>query len=260
VDSDIVGLAALGASVAIMTKGTPYVAQGSTPDAMVLTRLEQNLPCVAALGIVDLGYAVAYPSTEGLVVIDPNSGAKMVSRAMFTREQWAAINGETFIAGQHIGRYIASHIPDGASARQMIIFDLSGEQPFLIRATEPAAGVYFEIGSGILYLRIGERQIVEWDSLTEAKKPLIWRSRRYQMPTLTNFGAILIEADDFTVPVAGNEVRVYADGVLRNTITDFNEVQRLSSGFMARKWEIEARGSLIITSMSIAGTPQELAG
>lgn len=258
VDFEIVGLAALGASVVILTKGTPYIAQGTHPDAMVLQRIEQNLPCVSARGIVDLGYSVAYPSTEGLVTVSPETGAQMVTRGLFTRQQWDAMNAETFIAGQHIGRYIASHLPAGATEREIRIIDLSGEQPFLIRSSEPAEAMFFELGTGRLFLLLGETDIHEWDSLSAPPKAMIWRSRLYSLPGPVNFGAILVEADDFTAPDPANAVRVYADGILRATITTFNEAVRLPSGFLALRWEVEIIGTVTVTSITVAHTPTEI--
>ena len=69
VDYPVVGFGAFGSSIAVMTTGMPYVMQGNTPDAMVSQRLEVNLPCLSAQSIVDLGYSVAYASTQGLVTI-----------------------------------------------------------------------------------------------------------------------------------------------------------------------------------------------
>ncbi len=258
VEFDIVGLAAIGTAIVVMTKGVPYVIEGSHPEVMIQTRIEQNLPCLTAKGIVDLGFAVAYPSTEGLVTISPSTGANLVTRSLFTREQWSALNAATFNAGQHMGRYIVSHTPEGAAVQSILMIDMTGEQPFIIRSDEDVQAMFFEIGTGRLFLRRGSVQIFEWDKLNQAKKAQIWRSRLYNLPGYVNFGAILIEADEYAGPVAGNEVRIYADGVLTNTISQFNSVERLSSGFLAVRWEIEVRGKLTVTSITLAGSPTEI--
>lgn len=104
VDYDIVALAAFGSTLAILTKGTPYVAQGSAPENMVMERMEINLPCIAARGVVDLGYAAAYPSNEGLVVITA-TGAQLASRNLFTRDDWLDLSPSTFFAARYDGRY-----------------------------------------------------------------------------------------------------------------------------------------------------------
>jgi len=259
VDYPIVGLAALGTSVIVLTTGVPYIVQGTHPSAMAMQRIEQNLPCVTKRGIVDLGYAVAYPSTEGLVTISPSGGAQLVSRGLFTRKQWADLNAETFVCSQHIGRYVFSHDPEDGLGRYIGIIDLTGEQPFLITASEAPTAMFFEVGRGALYMLIGSSTIYEWDDLSQAPKSQVWRSKIYNLQTPVNFGAIMVDSDDFTAPNPANAVKVYADGVLRATITSFNAVERLPSGFLATQWEIEVIGTLTISAVTIAHTPTEIA-
>ena len=108
VDFEIVGLAAFGSTVAVLTRGTPYVAQGTHPDNFNMGKMETNLPCTSRRGIVDIGYAAVYPSSDGLVVISA-SEANMVTRGMFTREQWAAMSPASFTAANYDGLYMFTH-------------------------------------------------------------------------------------------------------------------------------------------------------
>jgi hypothetical protein len=104
-DFEVVGLAAFGSLLAVMTTGQPYLVDGTHPDSMSALKLEESLPCVSAKGIVDLGYAAAYPSTEGLVLIQ-RDGPRLVSKQMFSRDQWNALQPASIIAGRHLGRYV----------------------------------------------------------------------------------------------------------------------------------------------------------
>lgn len=108
-DYEIVGLVAFGTTLAILTKGTPYIAQGSAPENMVMERMESGLPCVSARGIVDLGYAGAYPSHEGLVLITASS-SQVVTRPLFAKLDWAKLSPETFFAENFGGKYIFSYV------------------------------------------------------------------------------------------------------------------------------------------------------
>lgn len=258
-DFDIVGLASIGSAIVILTEGTPYIAQGTHPSSMVMEKIEQNLPCVSARGIVDLGYTVAYPSTEGLVTIS-TSGAQMVTGQVFTRQQWDELNAETFIAGQHIGRYIFSCIPAGEVARTTLILDLSGAQPYLIRSDEAIEATHFDIGTGRLFILIGGTQLREWDRLDQPPKTQTWRGKLNHLSTPTNFGCILVETDDYAGALSF-EVDVIADGIVRRTITsaERNQIARLPSGFLALRWEVEFRGAATVTSISLATAPNELA-
>lgn len=104
VDSPIVGLAAFGQSMAVMTEGRPYIVQGSTPGAMVQSKIEDGLPCLSRDGIANFGYAAAYPSHRGLVMIS-NEGARVITEGMITPDEWAELQPETFIAAHHDGNY-----------------------------------------------------------------------------------------------------------------------------------------------------------
>lgn len=255
-DSEIVGLASFGSSIAVMTKGKPYVAQGTGPASMTMARVEVNLPCIAAAGIADLGYLVVYPSTEGLVTIS-SAGAQLVSQSLFSRKDWARLNAETFVAGQHIGRYIASYQPDGANVRELLILDMTGMQPFLMRSAVAPDAMFFEVGSGRLFLLVGTRDIREWDSLDAPVLPQTWRSRLYSLPTATNFGALLIEGEP-TDGAASLSAKVYADGVLVHTSSVWNTPVRLPADRLAKQWEIEITGTLTVSAISFANSMDEL--
>lgn len=257
VDFEIVGLAAFGSTLAILTTGQPYVAQGTHPENMQMEKVEQNLPCVSARGIVDMGYQAIYPSTEGLVAIS-SQGAQIISKALWTREQWNALTPSSFIAGHYDGRYVFSHVQ--ADTRAIGVVDVSGDQPFFIASSQAAAAVWNDIRTGSLYLLTGTdtgTQVVKWDSGTHLTQT--WRSKLFHLQEPVNFGAILIEGDQIATPVSFT-ARVYADGILRRTLTDFNKPARLPSGFLADRWEVEIEGNLSVTSISFAGTIEELAG
>ncbi|MBK3745446.1 hypothetical protein G3A39_40490, partial [Paraburkholderia aspalathi] len=152
-DYPIVGLGSFGGSMAIMTTGLPYVVSGNAPENMVMEKIETNYPCINARGIVDLGYAIAYPSHGGLVAVS-SAGAKIVSDSLFTRDQWLELSPSSFIAGQFSGRYLASYSYfdiENIKRRGIIIMDLSGAQPFLIRSADYADAMFYEVETGSLY-------------------------------------------------------------------------------------------------------------
>lgn len=199
-DYKIVGLGSFGSSLAVLTEGQPYVVTGTTPDSMAMEKLELNLPCINARGIVDLGYVVAYPSHDGLVTIS-SGGANVVTKQLMTRDQWLQMNPYSFVAGQFSGRYMASYAfsdADGIERRGVIIFDLSGSQPFKINSADFADAMFYEIETGALYLLKNGTDIYEWDSPSQPFGEQTWLSKRFILPTYTNFGAILIDGEDIT--------------------------------------------------------------
>lgn len=254
VDYEIVGLAAFGSTLAILTTGQPYVAQGTAPENMVMERVEVNYPCVAPRGIVDLGYSAVYPSTEGLVMLS-TSGAQVVSRNLWTRKQWAALNPSTFIASQYDGAYVVSY-ETAPGARTIMVIDLTGDQPFIVHADVQAAAMHYDIARGDLFFLEGVSsgvQVKKWDAGTPLEYR--WRSGLMRSGGAVGFGAAITQTmfdDD-----RGVTTRIFGDDALIRTTTDADMAFRLPSGLYER-WQFECEGDAQVTKYVMAGDMQEL--
>lgn len=193
-DYPIVGLGAFGTSIAVLTEGNPYVVSGTAPDTMAMEKLELNLPCINARGIVDLGYAVAYPSVDGLVAVS-SSGASVVSSSLLTRNDWQVFNPATFIAGQISGRYFASYEyvdADGTLRTGALLFDLSGSTPFILRWAGTADALHYDVASSTLYA-LRDTEVHELDARGQRKDTMVWRSRQFVLsPLQDSFACILV--------------------------------------------------------------------
>lgn len=199
-DSPIVGLGAIGSSVVVMTTGQPYFVTGSTPDSMTQVKLEENLPCINARGIADLGTVICYPSNEGLVAVSGNGSIATITQQLFNRDDWLALSPSTFVAGQISGRYIAFYDTLDAVGNVFsgaIFIDVAGT-PFLIRASQRVSSVFYEVATGALfYLQKASSGIFRFDSPAGAREKMYWRSKRFVLPYPENFGAILVDAEGF---------------------------------------------------------------
>lgn len=195
-----VALGAFGTSIAVLTEGNPYIATGTHPDSIVLEKLELNLPCVNAAAVVDLGYAVAYPSHDGLVLVSAG-GPRLATEQLMSRDDWQRLVPETIIAGQYNGRYVATYSYYDAVAEQQfegtLVLDLTGGTPFLLRNTVKALSFFYEITTGSLYY-LQDGIIYQWDPDGGSNKTYSWRSKEFLFPTPTNFGAILVDAETLT--------------------------------------------------------------
>jgi hypothetical protein len=282
VDFDVVALAAFGSTLVILTTGQPYISQGTAPENMVTEKIEVNYPCVSARSVVDLGYSAVYASTEGLVMVRPG-GAEVISRKLWTKEQWEALSPTTFIAGQHDGAYVVSHLSapsfdeamarwidlgdwhigvptNGAAtppqARSFMVIDMTGESPFLVHADVSAVGMHYEVQTGDLFVIPGVfagSQIQRWDS--GAPMTYRWRSGLLRAPGPVSFGAAMTETDyrdgqaiTTSIIANGNPIRQTAD-----TDVPF----RLPSGLFER-WQVQCEGNAPVTGYLMAGDISEL--
>lgn len=195
-DYEIVGLGAYANTIVVATKGNPYIVSGNMPDTMVMEKLELNLPCINPRGIQDLGYSVIYPSNEGLVVVSSGT-AQITTTSLLSREEWQAMSPMTMVSGKYNSRYFASYrffdsrLDEHAGT---MIFDFTGEQPFIIRSDQNPDAYHYDITSGKLYFAVG-RDIYEHDAQGQINALQYWKSKEFVLPKPTNFGAIYLEVD-----------------------------------------------------------------
>ena len=311
-DYDIVGLGAYANSIIVATKGNPYIVTGSMPDSMQMQKLELNLPCINAAGIQDLGYTVVYPSHEGMVTAG-GGGASVTTDSLMSRDEWQSMSPTTMVSGYGNQRYFSTY---GYYDRNFelvqgtLIFDFSGQQPFIIRSDITPTCYYNELTSGRLFYVEG-KSIYQYDDNTNVNALQYWKSKQFILPRPTNFGAILVECspamsaeemadlmaliDEIMLaneqrmsegPIGGAlngsvlgplmvngdvlqpipsvnktlSVQVYADERLVATVTKYNDMARLPSGFLARSWEISVSGDMQVLSIALATTGVELMG
>lgn len=196
-DYDIVALGAFGNTVIVATKGTPYIVSGTHPSNMVMQKLELNLPCINSRGVVDLGYSIAYPSHDGLVLVD-TSGARVISDSVLTRDQWKMLGPGSLVASQANGRYFASYaFVDKNSIPRIgsFMMDVSGQAPYLISTSHQADACFYDIPTGSLFILKGTT-VYEWDNPTAMPEYFDWKSKEFVLPAPTNFGAIMIEGEE----------------------------------------------------------------
>ncbi|WP_299671664.1 hypothetical protein [uncultured Roseobacter sp.] len=257
-NDDIVGLAAFGSTVAVMTTGTPYIVQGLHPDSMAMEKTEQEYPCVSRAGIVDMGYAAAYPSNDGLVMVS-GQGAQLVTQDIFTREQWRGLNPDTFNASRIEQRYAFAHLPDGAADVRIGLIDLRGDLGFYAEIAIPSLELRFDVAtSNMLSLGEDQRTISIVDDPNAARLTFTWRSKPVDFPSLRTFGAVRAKG---RAAVGGDDsvtIRVYADGALLHTTSGLNRIHRLPQK-RAAEWQIELEGQANITNLAMAVTPEDLA-
>lgn len=223
-DYNIVALGSYGTTVVVMTDGLPYIVQGAAPEFMQQEKIEKNYPCINARGVVDLGYGVAYPAKDGLVMVS-NGGVQVVTEPLMTRNDWLQTNPAAFVAGQYNGRYFASYEylgVDGEPVRGTFILDLSGATPFLLRGSRYAEACFYDIQESALYMLSGT-EIFEWDALGQVSETMTWKSKRFVLPAPSVYSCILIEGSDVLTEEELAAIQAALDAALAENATLFAE-------------------------------------
>lgn len=222
---EIVGLGSFGTTVVAGTRGYPFVASGNAPESMIEEKIEVNLPCVNGRGVVDLGYSVAYPSNDGLVVVS-SGGASIVTDKLYTRPDWQKLSPVTLLGGQYAGRYFASYEYveiDGSVSSGVQIIDLTGDQPFVLRGGQKAEAFHYNLESGSLFVLYG-KNVYEWDAIGQVNEIMTWRSKRVVLPAPASFGAILVDGG---APMTAEQKQAEIDAI--NAVIAANAL-KLSQG------------------------------
>ena len=181
----IVSMVVWGATLVIGTKSQPYFGQGTTPLGFTMQKLDAVEPCLSRRGMVATTAGAFYPSVSGLVLASSN-GAKVVTRDILTKEEWAAYNPADIFAAQLGLQYVAFN---------------SQTTGFIFDATEPTAkltdlngfsdvdGVETDRYSGDV-LVLSNQRAMEWDPAESERLNWNWQSKLYQFPEPLNFGAV----------------------------------------------------------------------
>ena len=106
VDYPVVGLGRMDTTLVVLTKGTPYFIQGTSPDTMSVVKSDIEQSCISRDSIVSINGAVIYASPDGLVSLS-SSGSSIVSQQIMSKEQWQGLYPSLIHAYSYDNKYIA---------------------------------------------------------------------------------------------------------------------------------------------------------
>ncbi len=250
-DYPIVGIAAFGSSIAVLTTNVPYIVTGVHPSGMSMDKLELNQSCVAKRGVVDMGAFIVYPSPDGLVSIG-SGPAGVITRKLVTRDEWQALNPSSMHAYSIDGMYICFY--DNGVTKGGFILDPFNPDVGLVFIDQYATAGFTDSLSDALYLVDSvSGGIVEWNAIGQPALSGTWRSKKY-IGSPVSYSSMKINALNYPVTV-----NIFADGLLKHAQqVQSSGVFRLPGGFLAELWEIEVSGINAIRSIQMATSVAEL--
>ena len=244
IKDDIVGISPNSQGLVIATTGKPYLAVGHDPASVSIIELDEFQACVSKRSVVDMGESTIYASPDGLVLVS-GSNVQIVTKAIFTREQWQAINPDEIHAYRYEGKYV------GFTDTQGFVFDPeSTEQAWVFTDVQAACG-HYSPRDDTLYVAEG-RQLKTWAAGPELTYE--WKSKTFESPSPMNLSAIKVSCVGMVV------VRVYADDVLRaRVICNDDTLRRLPAGYSAYEWRVDLEGTAHVDYIKLATSIKELA-
>ena len=256
----VIGLGVFGNSLFVGTTKNPYIITGSSPTAMSQEKLSIVQPCVSKKSIVCDQFGVIYASPNGMVAIGPGS-QDVVTGALYSRDEWQEINPSSIIGAVYNNMYFGFY-KVGSVYNTFIL--QRNDNPPLVNFDFEAKALFVEPNTGYLFgLSSTDSKVYKLDGGSTLGN-YTWKSKIFQSPLPTNFGALQVHANyDQLATVTGAyvNVKIYADGVLKSNqnITSPNPV-RLPAGYKGYNWEVEITGNIHVRTVAMASTIEELKG
>ncbi|HIF9483126.1 hypothetical protein [Photobacterium damselae] len=241
----IVGIAAIGTSLVVLTQGYPYLFSGVTPSAINGTKIASKQACVSADSIVVLNGTVIYASPDGLVAIG-SDGAITITEQLITRSQWQSMQPQTIRAWASEGLFL------GISETGSFIFDPIS-QDFRTLSNQWNCA-FSDLERDQLFV-VKDKQLYIWQG-GENDLPLIWRSKVFKLPTDSLMSCARVVSND----ISKLSIKIIADG---KDIYSLSIGELTDNGFRlpavrATNWQIEISGMAEVERLALASSMQEL--
>lgn len=192
VDSEIIGLGVYQSGVVVCTTANPYVATGTHPRSISLTRLDDVEPCLSQRSIVNSIEGVLYASQNGLIMVN-QSGAYNVTEPLMTRNEWrdeySPATSRSAADGSRILTFTSASVGWLFSPAEPLgqIVNLSGFSDVTGVQTDPFTGEAYIISRDVVFL---------WNPTTTTPQSYTWRSKEFEVPKPINMGAYRIQYQD----------------------------------------------------------------
>lgn len=212
VGQKIVGLGVFGQSVAVMTKGYPYVISGVSPDSMSAEKLSILEPCIAKGSITSDVSGVTYASPNGLCVIGPGQ-AGVVTNNILLRDDFAKYAPTTIQAKHYAGKYFGFFTGGtGDVEKGAFILDQTLAATPLSLITINTNAAFVDIDTADMFLVVNN-EICRWEGDENNTLPYEWVSKKFVMSAPANFGAIEVDAD-FGNLAEGEALQARVDAII----------------------------------------------
>ena len=175
VKDDIVGIALIGNTLAVLTTGSPWIVSGTAPEAMSVTSLSSPYACVSKESICTLGNTVFYASHTGIYGITEGSSAvQPLTNTWWTAEAWQALRPETCRMVAHDQALFLWFTTTGGTTQGYIVdFNVDSTIKAVTTHDEPAGCLFEDVANGTLcYVRRGVAAQENRERRTENGTPL----------------------------------------------------------------------------------------
>ena len=247
VDADVVGIDNFGSTVVVGTKGDPHLINVADPSNAAAVKMELNQACISGRSFAYIALqGVVYASPDGLVLVGP-SGGKLVTEAVYNRDNWQALAPENLRSVYHDGAYL------GFLTDKAVAFD--HKQQGAIETSDVVNAVYHDRERDKLYVvDESDNMLKEWVSSAEASAVL--RSARWcsyvNVGLARIFSAAQVIANGYPI-----HFRLFADSgrtaIWEKEVTEPNPFRIPGTLGLHGEWQYEVEGQHTVEEVRIGG-------
>lgn len=250
-ESEIVTIQDSTFGLVVLTQTRPYVAVGSAPDVMGLSKLDIDQSCASAESVADLSGTVIYASPDGLVGITGNQ-AQLLTDGLITRDQWQDYDPTSIRGVVFENRYFAFY--DNGTTNRCLVYDpASADAPFM-EIDFHIDGHHVSAKDDIFYVNTNVSGTPTLKTYgTGSTRSVTWKSKQFFMPVDTTFswGRVIADGDMF--------LRVYVDSTqVFAALISNSEPFRLPAETRGRAIEVQIQGTYRVDSISLASERGEV--
>lgn len=203
-----VGMGVTGLTLVVATEGEPYVFTGVHPSQMTQRRLMVKQSCVSKRGLEETAIGVVWPSPDGLFFVS-ESTYDIVTKTLFTRDEWQDLNPSTMHSAVHDGRYYGWYDADGDGVFTGLIFDPREKKAFLVYVGKDFRALQTDLLNDALYV-MDAGTIQQWDANPANNLTYKWRSGKKRTGKI-NLGAAKIYGNFTSLPNAAQSLAYNAN-------------------------------------------------
>jgi hypothetical protein len=247
---NITGICPDAQSLVVTTNAGAHMVLGSLPSNMAQQKLPLPQAGIAQRLMINLEGAVAYASSDGIVLVQGSQSTMTLSQKFYSREDWRS----TFAS-------IADDARFGYTDGYLVMVSSQEAKGIVIRLDEAAGTLtqYNETFDSMFYLPITDTlyfsvgaNVYRFRDGAAAYYILDWWSKEFTMPNYTNFGAFYIRCTSSTV------VTIYVDGTSWHTFTAASTgYYRLPAGNRALRWSVRVQTTGKIEEIAMAESMSE---
>lgn len=246
----IVGMGFIESTVIVLTQGRPMMLVGSTPESMAVQPIAFDQSCVSKRSIVSTPHGVMYASPDGLCIIS-SGGPQVVTRNLYTKEQWQALGPSLMIGAYFEDKYFAFF--DNTTLG--LIYDFSMEDVREVSLSGVVTALFQDALTDTLYINHGGYI----SSFGGSASPLTmrWKSGEFFTSTLMAPAAVRVEGEQTSG--SPTTLKLYAGDTLRHTAsvstTDPILLPQIQG---AKAWTFELSGTRAVYEVRISTSVEEL--